>query len=466
MLKVLRDIMGIPELRQRILLTFGLLAVYRIGFHIYLPYINIDVLDAVIQSLKKSAGEGLIGIILIGGQLTGGNLQNATIFSLGIMPYISASIIFSLLVKVFPRLEALQKEGESGRQQINRYTRYATVFLCLIQALIVVRWLGMPVQDLSPISEGGFFVSCLQILVLTAGTIFLMWLGEKITEYGIGNGVSLIIMAGIIADMPTAAGSMLQQVVADSTAMEERPFLVLKMLILALLFLAVVLGVVYITRAQRRVPIQQARSVKGRRVYGGQRHYMPIRLNSAGVLPIIFAQSLILIPSGLITLIAGQGNWLSDMFNQGHAVYTLCYIALIGFFTYFWTSLMFNATEIAENMKEYGSFIPGIRPGRRTAEYLEQIINRITLAGGTFLAAIALFPQLVTDYLNVQMLISSFLGGTGILIVVGVALDLVDKIEGQLLVRHYEGFMKAGSGSSGGGLGGGGSAPVAKGSSK
>ncbi|MEM7168285.1 MAG: preprotein translocase subunit SecY [Planctomycetota bacterium] len=451
-LKVFRDVMGIPDLRRRILITFGLLAVYRIGFHIYLPGVNITVLDQVIKALEESAGGGLLNAIRITSALTGGQLNSAMLFSLGIMPYISASIIFSLLVKVFPRLEALQKEGESGRRQINRYTRYATVVLCLIQACFVIYFLRspQPQADLQTISYASYWWSALQVLCLTAGCLFLMWLGEKITEFGIGNGVSLIIMAGIIAQLPSAVLGMIAGIQAAPA--DEVPFKVLQLVGLVGLFFAVVLAVVYITKAQRRIPVQQARTVKGRKVYGGQRHYMPIKVNAAGVLPIIFAQSLIVLPSAVLGAIPGTfGTFLAGLLATGGVTYTVLYVAMIGFFTYFWVSLMFNPVEIADQMKEYGSFVPGIRPGKRTAEYLSQIISRITLTGASFLAAIALFPQLVSTSLGVDQFIAGFLGGTGILIVVGVALDLVDKVEAQLLVRHYEGFMGPGGGSGGGG---------------
>ena len=449
-IKVLRDIMGIPELRNRVMITVGFLAVYRIGFHIYLPGVDVEVLK---EALRTQSGGGLLDFIAMTGALTGGNLQNATIFSLGIMPYISASIIFSLLVKVFPKLEALQKEGESGRRIINRYTRYSTVLLCLIQAMFVIQFLNTPFgSGRQAISAGGFGMATMQVLILTTGTLFLMWLGEKITEFGIGNGISLLIMAGIISRIPSAGVAMIENV--RIAAVEEKPYFVLQFLFLFVLFVAIVAAVVFITKGQRRIPVQQARTVKGRKVYGGQRHYMPIRVNSAGVLPIIFAQSLIMLPTGFLAFVLSQNNIIVTLLAPGSFWYLTLYVALIGFFTYFWTSLMFNPVEIADNMKEYGSFIPGIRPGRRTAEYLQQLLGRITLAGAVFLATIALIPQLVTDTMQVQFLISGMLGGTGMLIVVGVALDLVDKIEAQLLVRHYEGFMRPGEGEGGRGKGG------------
>jgi len=436
--KVLRNILGIPELRRRVAFTVLMLGVYRIGFHIFLPGVNVDAIEQLTRSQRESDG-GLFQFVQMTSALTGGDLANATVFSLGIMPYISASIIFSLLVKVFPKLEQLQKEGEAGRKAITRYTRYSTVALCLVQGMFVLAFLRSTTSTGVQISEGGFFMGALQLMVLTGGTIFLMWLGEKITEYGIGNGISLIIMAGIIAAMPAAMIGLLDNF--GHLGVDERPFFVLKMILLVLMFFAIVAAVVFITKGQRRIPIQQARVTRGRKTTGGSRHYMPIRVNSAGVLPIIFAQSLLILPTGLASYVFGDSRWIA-LFSPGAFWYQVFYVSMIAFFTYFWTSLYFNPTEIANNMKEYGSFIPGIRPGIRSAEYLHQVINRITLAGAVFLAAIALTPQLIASSFEVDFFIASFLGGTGILIVVGVALDLVDKIESQLLVRHYEGFVR------------------------
>ncbi len=449
-IKILKDVFWvIPELRRRIFWTLGLLFVFRLGFHIYLPGIDIVTL---IDSLKDKQETGFLDWIAFSSALTGGKFDTPVLFALGIMPYISASIIFSLMVKVFPRLEALSKEGEQGRRTINRYTRYATVLLCVIQAVMLVfRWQTPDPTTMRSIADAGsFWVTLLQVLTLTAGSLFVMWLGEKITEVGIGNGTSLLIMAGIVANLPMALVHQVQGIVLSDP--DRRPFEVVRALTLVLLYLAMVAGVVFITKGQRRISVQQQRSVKGRRVYGGQRSFMPLRVNPAGVLPIIFAQTLIVIPTGLIAFIASRGsadnpftkalNVIGDQFQVGAFFYVIAYIGLIVFFTYFWTNLMFNPVEIANQMKEYGSFIPGIRPGKRTAEYLDKVMKRITLAGAAFLSLIALVPQLIQQALDVEFLVASFLGGTGILIVVGVALDLVDKIEAQLLVRHYEGFMR------------------------
>ncbi len=445
-IKTIQDILKIPELRKRIFLTFSLLFVARLGFQIYLPGINVDAIDNA-----GSSGD-LKEWLKFTATLTGGSFNMPVVFSLGIMPYITASIIFSLLVKVFPRLDALSKEGEQGRKVINRYTRYATVLICLVQGtMLAVSFAGSEGPDgLSYIIDenSAFLIGFMQVLVLTAGSLFMMWLGEKITEGGIGNGASLLIMVGIIAAIPNAFVSLYEGFrLADA---DTKPFEVVKILMLVLLYFAVVAGVVFITKGQRRIPVQVQRSVRGRRQFGGQRSYMPFKVNPAGVMPIIFAQSLVILPTGVLGymgnnlglpgFLSNGLNFISDILQPGQFFYLVTYIIMIFFFTYFWTSLMFNPVEIASNMKENGSFIPGIRPGKRTAEYLGKIMKRITLAGAAFLALIALVPQLVNSMLNVDFMIATLLGGTGILIVVGVALDLVDKIESQMLVRQYEGF--------------------------
>jgi preprotein translocase subunit SecY len=456
MFKILRDILKIPELRRRILWTLGLLCVFRFGFFIYLPGIDI----AAFLEGQRTKGDSALDWLMFTSFLTGGNLSAPVLFALGIMPYISASIIFSLMIKVFPRLEALSKEGEQGRRQINRYTRYFTVLLCLIQATFLVNnWQAVGGDGKTFSLADGFFswTALLQLLTLSVGSLFLMWLGEKITEVGIGNGTSLIIMVGIVADMPAAFAVMTKRILnADA---DYVPFEVTKALVVVFLYFAVVAGVVFITKGQRRIPVQQQRAVKGRRVYGGQRHYMPLKVNAAGVLPIIFAQSLVVLPATFLGMIAQGGDNFFFRFLQKVSVafqyhgflYIAAFIGMIFFFTYFWTTLMFNPVEIAGQMKEYGSFIPGIRPGKYTAEHLEKILKRITLAGAAFLSLIALVPQVVAGALEIDPYISQFLGGTGILIVVGVALDLVDKIEAQLLVRQYEGFMRGGEGPKRGG---------------
>ena len=455
MFRILRDIFKIPELRRRIFWTLGLLSIFRVGFWIYLPGIDIGVFRET-----AATDQGGLDWLSYTSRLTGGSFT-PVLFSLGIMPYISASIIFSLLVKVFPRLEALSKEGEAGRRQISKYTRYATVALCLVQAtFLIYGWRTPNASGLSISSNTGFWMSALQVFCLTAGSMFVMWLGEKITEYGIGNGTSLLIMAGIISDIPGAIGFLLNGIIEAEA--DLRPFQVTYALLILGLFIAVVAAVVFITKGQRRIPVQQQRAVKGRRGYGGQRQYMPVKVNAAGVLPVIFASSLLMIPTLFLQNLAYGGSggfysflrFVSDAFAPQGFLWVFCFIGLITFFTFFWTSLYYNPVEIAANMKEYGSFIPGIRPGKRTAEYLERIFKRLTCAGAVFLCLIAMVPNVIASTVpGMTYLVTQFLGGTGILIVVGVGLDLVEKIEAQLLVRQYEGFMRGGDGPRRGGGG-------------
>ncbi|MEZ6184694.1 MAG: preprotein translocase subunit SecY [Planctomycetota bacterium] len=431
-MQAIANIFRIPELRKKMLYTAAFLIVYRLGSIVPIPGIDVEKLNA------GAAGGGLADIMNMMSMLTGGALAQCTLFALGIMPYISASIIFSLLVKVIPALEALQKEGDSGRQKINQYTRYSTVGLCLVQSVFIIIYISNRNLALDP--GAWFWFST--ILTLTTGTVFLMWIGEQITEYGIGNGISLIIMAGIIAVMPGAIYQFFKNVQEAAKQGDNVPIEVMKFLMFLALFVGVVVAVVIMQQGQRRIRIQQQKHTRGRKVYGGQRHYLPLRVNAAGVMPVIFAESLIMIPSALLSQV-----WpaFSDYFARGESFwYVAVYVAMVMFFTYFWVSLTFNPVEMAGNMKEQGSFIPGIRPGRRTAEYLEGIMNRITFVGALFLAFIGIFPTLVTQFLSVDFLLASFLGGTGILIVVGVALDVVQKVESHLLMRHYEGFMKTG----------------------
>jgi len=438
MLTSVQNVFRIPELRNRILITVGLLFVYRIGSHIPLPGVDIDAVKHSLTAAQQGALGGLFGVF---NTLSGGNIGSLVLFSLGIMPYISASIIFSLLAKVVPALEKLAKEGSQGQKKINQYTRYATVPLCIIQAFFIVRGVipELLQQGTAPVIERALFntfhYQLMAILAFTAGGIFLMWLGEQITEYGIGNGISLLIMCGIIADMPVAIRTFVAFPGLEVTNKIQSG------IIMVLLYLGVVFVVVLITKAHRRIPVQYARQTRGRRVYGGQRHYLPIKVNQAGVMPVIFASSLLIIPSALLRL--GGGSF-ARLFTTTSFWYISIYIGLIFFFSFFWTTLMIQPTEWANNMKEYGSFIPGIRPGRRTAEYLEAIMVRLTLAGAFFLAFIALLPQLASHALDVQSIFTRFLGGTSILIVVGVALDLVDKMNSFLVMRDYEGFMRRG----------------------
>jgi len=440
MLGAADNVFRIPELRRRILLTLGLLVVYRIGSHVPLPGVDVEAVRAAAEAQGGAFGS-MLGMF---NTLSGGSLGSLVLFSLGIMPYISASIIFSLLTKVVPALEKLSKEGTAGQKKINQYTRYATVPLCIIQSFFIVKGIvpmllqaeGRPVID--PDLFYTFRYQAMCVLAFTGGGIFLMWLGEQITEYGIGNGISLLIMCGIIAEIPVA----LRQFVASPGF--ETTQKIQTGIIMALLFFGMIWVVVLITKAHRRIPIQQARMTRGRRMIGGQRHYLPIKVNQAGVMPVIFASSLLIVPSILFSMLGVR--LLERMFSTGSFWYISFYIAMIFFFSFFWTTLMIQPTEMAKNLKEYGSFVPGIRPGRKTSEYLEGIMVRITLVGAAFLAFIALLPQLTSESLGVQEVFTRFLGGTSILIVVGVALDLVDKINSHLLMRDYEGFMRRGRG--------------------
>ncbi|HUT91141.1 MAG TPA: preprotein translocase subunit SecY [Thermoguttaceae bacterium] len=457
----IRVVFTIPELRQKILLTLGLLAIYRIGWQIPLPIVDPDKMTQWAKDVQGAGGLGaLVEQVAI---FSASQLSQATIFGLGIMPYISASIIFQLLATVWPPLEKLQKEGESGRKKINEYTRYATVLLCVFQSWFYMRILvgndlvrdsflaGVPPNQYLP-----FFWQLTAVLTMTAGTTFLMWLGEQIDEYGIGNGISLLIMAGILARMPSAGWQLLRPMVRDGLELGSSGGQtgVDKLLVLAAMFVAVVAGVVLITQGQRRIPTQSAKHVRGRRVYGGTRQYLPLRVNQAGVMPIIFASSLLLFPQVLFQLMGNLdwGDWdfwrnlwhtLDASFRRGESyLYNLMYIGLIYFFCYFWTAITFNPKDMADNLKNYGTFIPGHRPGKRTADYLEKVMVRITYVGAGFLAVVAIFPTLVATWMGVDWGVASFFGGTALLIAVSVAFDLVQKIDSHLVMRNYKGLLE------------------------
>ncbi len=437
------NVFKLPDLRKKIFVTIGLLFVYRIGFHIPLPGVDVSVWNGL---RDQQQGGSVLGLLTV---LSGGRLNMPVVFTLGILPYISASIIFSLLTKVIPQLEALSKEGPAGQRKINQLTRLATVPLCLIQGAIlcftVFKPMSGPVEGqtntnafLLPLLQSDFWTTSGTMLMLvvgmTAGTLFIMWLGEQITEHGIGNGASLIIMAGIIAGLP----AVVTRIVGD--AIEDRSRILI-IAVLIITYIIVVLTVVMITKGQRRIPIQQAKLMKGRKMYGGTRHYLPIKVNMANVMPVIFASSLLMLPN----LIGGVFTDGDTLLPPGGFVWVTLFIILIFFFSFFWTSMMFQPAEMANNLKEHGSFVPGIRPGRKTAEFLERIMVRITLVGSAFLAVIAILPTIVASTLQVDFMTASFLGGTGILIIVGVALDIVDKLNAQLMSRNYEGFMSSSS---------------------
>ncbi len=441
MLKALGSTFKIPDLRKKILFTFGLIAVFRIGAFIPTPGIDGQVLSTFFDNISKTQGGTLFGIM---NMFTGGAMQRLTILALGIMPYISASIILQLLTAVIPQLEKLAKEPD-GRQKIAQYTRYGTVVLCIIQAFFISMWLENPAhfQGLRIVNFPGWGFRFLTVITLTTGTMFIVWLGEMITAKGIGNGISLIITAGIISRMP-AAFSQLVTLLAPFHP-EQRQIEPLTLILMIGLLVGVIVSVILITQGQRKIPVQYAKRVIGRKIYGGQSTYIPLRVNMAGVIPIIFAQSLILFPATIAGVIPSQifktfASWLV----RGQLLYTVLYSLLIIFFTYFYTAIVFNPHDVAQNMKRYGGFVPGIRPGKPTAEYFDYIMGRITLPGAIFLAFIAVFPDFIGAGLGIPPLVASFMGGTGILIIVGVMLDTMRQIESQLLMRHYEGFMKRG----------------------
>jgi preprotein translocase subunit SecY len=460
MLEKLITAIKIPELRQKILLTLGLLAVYRMGFWIPLPFVDQEVMFKGLEDMKNEGG-GLGMMIQMVSLFSASQAGNATIFGLGIMPYISASIIFQLLGSVYPPLERLKKEGEAGQRKINEYTRYATVVICLVQSYMWINALSGGLGSgkafiLKDFDTFYFHIVC--TITMTAGTVFLMWIGEQIDAYGIGNGISLLIMAGILARMPTAGQQLLEP------ALREGPSLggdmgIDKLILLTGLFILVVLWVIAITQGQRRIPIQSAKHVRGRKVMGGQRQFMPLRVNQAGVMPIIFASSLLMIPMFLFNMLsnvapldpeasmvyqmwANSLSALQEMFGGSRGfVYNMSYVGLIYFFCYFWTAITFNPKEMAENLKDYGSFIPGYRPGARTAAYLEQVMARIIYVGAAFLSMVAIIPMIINTAMGIPFLIASFYGGTGLLIVVSVVLDLVQKIDSHLVMRNYSGLL-------------------------
>ncbi len=455
-------IFKIPELRKKIFITLIFLAVYRIGFYIPLPMVDQVKLGEKLANAQNGALGQVLGFVSM---FSGGNLSQACIFSMGIMPYISASIIIQLLASgVLPSLERLRKEGESGRKKLNEITRYLTVPICIIQAIIVVNPIMRPeggdgsggFGTAAPGYADGFnlyLFGFAAVLTITCGTVFLMWLGEQIDEYGLGNGISLIILAGIVSRMPSMVFMIREQMQTGSDSAGGMN--VGKILFLMASFVFVVFGCILITQAQRRIPIQQAKHTRGRRIYGGQRQFLPLRVNHGGVMPIIFAQSLMLFPGLLLDWLHGlfPGNVTlgfvqSEMRARGF-LFTLLEIILIYFFAYFWTTVQFQPKEMANQLRDYGSFIPGLRPGKRTADYLEKVMMRITYVGGAFLCIIAVIPTAISNMLQVNAQITSFLGGTGLLIVVSVALDMVQRIEANLLMRNYGGFLSGGPGQKG-----------------
>ena len=412
----------IPETRQKILTTLGLLLVYRLGFHIPIPGMSPEV-------LRSTADQGsLFGLM---SAFSGGDIGQTTIFALGIMPYISASIIFSMLTKISPAIEAVQKEGAAGQKKINQWTRIATVPIALVQALFIYFGIFLVRPEMIAVSMRDNPIGLMLIVVLSllAGALFVMWIGELITEFGVGNGASLIIMAGIVANIPFAMTLMTPEEFWQT------------LLFMAAIWAVTVLLVVFIHKGARRIPIQYARLQRGRRVYGGQKHFLPLKVNMAGVMPIIFASVIFIVPA-IVFQWLGAADLQTIFSTPTGFVHVSLYVALVFFFCFFWNRLMFQPNEIADNLREHGSFIPGIRPGARTAEYLSNALTRITLAGAAFLAIIAIAPAFVTQGTSMPQDMRYFLGGTSVLIVVGVALELVDRLNAQLVMRNYDGFMK------------------------
>jgi preprotein translocase subunit SecY len=459
MLQAFINIWRIKELRNKLFFTIGMLVIYRIGFFIPLPGVDQQTLKAAMEGQT-----GGIGSVLAYMQIfTGGSLSQSTIFGLGIMPYISAAIIFQLLGSVSERLKALKKEGPVGQQKIQEYTRYTTVALCAVQAFFWLQYLPR-INAVYPAYVNSPIYWVCGVLGLTAGSVFLMWLGEQIDRFGIGNGISLIITAGIIAFMPNAVMMVASEFSLDGSG----TYGIMTIVFLLLAFVVVTAGSVIITQGQRRIPIQQAKHTRGRRVFGGQKSYLPLRVNHGGVMPIIFASSLMIFPSialgwaaaavtppedasGFMGYFSSTVYFLNDeLGDMTGFLYALVYVVLIYFFSYFWTTVQFNPEETATNLRDHGSFIPGLRPGPRTAEYLETVMERITYVGAGFLCAIAIVPTIVSGYFGIPFLVTQFLGGTGLLICVSVMLDFVQRIDAQLLMRNYKGFLGGGDGSGGG----------------
>ena len=444
------NVFRIPDLRRRVLFTLGLLAVYRLGGHIPTPGIDAVKLEQFFQSAGAGTVFGFIDLF------SGGMLRRLTIFALGIMPYITASIILQLLTVVVPTLEKLQKEGELGRRKITQWTRYLTIGLSLMQSFGIATGLQA--------SEGGFVLNpglgfvLMTMLTLTTGTAFIMWLGEQISERGVGNGMSLIIFAGIVIGLPRAIGEIYTNV------FETRQWSALQLILILIVMIAVVAFIVLVERGERRIPVQYAKRVVGRRVLGGQSTHLPLKVNAGGVIPVIFASSILAFPQTLAMLPVVKSNpWLSAMLaaiQHSQPLYVVLYVAGIMFFCFFYVSIIFNPNEAADNMRKYGGFIPGIRPGRNTAEFMNKILTRITVVGGLYLAVLSIIPEVMISGIKLQSLpllgdwidanfprwlldglgVTFYFGGTSLLIVVGVAMDTVNQVEAQLIMRHYEGF--------------------------
>jgi preprotein translocase subunit SecY len=431
MLEKLRTIFQVPELRRRILFTLALFVVYRLGEHMPTPGVN----AAALAGAFRSQANGLFGLY---DMFVGGSFSRATVFALGIMPYISASIILQLLGSVVPYFEKLRKEGEEGQKKITQWTRYGTVFISLVQSYaysIFLVNLGAS-QGLTVVPDPGFGFFFSTIVTQTAGTILVMWLGEKITEFGIGNGISLIIFVNILGGVPNRIMQAIDSVRAGSLG-------VIQILLITAIMVLVIAAVIVMTQATRKIPVQYAKRMVGRKMFGGQSTHIPLRVNTAGVIPIIFASSIMILPTTVAGFVppdsplAAMAQW----FNPYGWIYNVLYAIIIIFFTYFYTAVVLNPNDLAENMRKSSGFIPGVRPGRHTAQYIDRVLTRITLPGACFLAAVAVLPDVIIAWFKVPAL---GFGGTSVLIVVGVALDTLQQVESHLLMRHYEGFVKRG----------------------
>ena len=424
------NIFKIPELRRRLLFTAALLIVYRIGVHVPTPGIDGHALKQYFDSMQDT----IFGIV---NMFSGGALENFSVFALGIMPYISASIILQLLTVAIPHLEQLSKEGEQGRKKITQYTRYGTVVLSIIQGTFIA--IGLESMrsptNLPVVLDGGWDFRLMTVITLTAGTAFIMWLGEQITERGIGNGISLIIFAGIVARMPSA--------IANSIRLLQQDELNVFAFLLIVVVMIIVIGfIIFVEQGQRRIPVQYAKRVVGRRMYGGQSTHLPLKINSSGVIPPIFASAILMFPA-TIAQVADVG-WLQTVataMRPGGIYYNIIFVGFIIFFCYFYTAVTFNPVDVADNMKKQGGFIPGIRPGKRTADYIDRVLTRITLGGAIYVSAVCVLPSILIQQFNVPF----YFGGTALLIVVGVAIDTIAQMESHMLTRHYEGFLKKGS---------------------
>jgi preprotein translocase subunit SecY len=418
-----QNIFKIPELKNKILYTLALLAVYRIGVHVPTPGIDSIALGKIFEAYKG----GILGMF---NMFSGGALERLSVFALGIMPYISASIILQLMTVVIPHLERLSKEGEQGRKKITQYTRYGTVVLSIIQGFGI----SVGLEQMGAVLQPGWGFRIMTVLTLTAGTAFIMWLGEQITERGIGNGISLIIFAGIVARLPNA-------IVNTFRLLSTGEMGIFGIVILLILMVLVVGIIIFVEQGQRRIPVQYAKRVVGRKMYGGQSTHLPLKINTAGVIPPIFASSIMMFPATMATFISIP--FIKDFaasIRPGNLVYEICYVAFIFFFCFFYTAVTFKPDDVAENMKKYGGYIPGIRPGKRTSEYIDKVLTRITLGGAVYISVICVLPSVLVTKFNVPF----YFGGTALLIVVGVSIDTIAQMESHMLSRNYEGFLKKG----------------------